>query len=293
MSLDTVESAGRTERDVLGGSAPYFGAAARLFSDVALLGVVGDDFPPEMLDRLGEAGIDVSGVETRPGESFRWHVRYESGGEPTTVATNRAAALATQPSVPESRKGPKALFLGSTDPAAQSSVLATAGAPELIVLDTMDHWIRDRRDEFDILARSADVVLLNEEEARALGDGSHEAGVLPILEAGCSWVVVKRGKEGAMAFGHDRAVAVSAARPGAVIDPTGAGDAFAGGLVSALATSWPDPLGMEEAMARGAAMGSLAVESFSVDRLLEATAAGAASRAREVRVRVRRHPVAP
>lgn len=291
VSLDTVEASGRTERDVLGGSAPYFGASARLHARVALVGVVGDDFPDAMLGPLRDAGVNVRGISVHPGKTFRWHARYRDKWERETVGSNRPEALAVAPSVPEDAKGPDALFLGSTDPAVQASVLMSAGAPKLTVLDTMTHWIHDRRDEFDMLARSSDVVLLNEEEAKALGGGDYQAGIRPILEEGCSWVVVKRGAEGAIAFGHDRAVAVSAPRPSAVVDPTGAGDAFAGGLVASLAASWPDRLGIDEAMSLAAAMGSLAVESFSIDRLLAATHAGVRGRTREVRVRVRRHPV--
>jgi sugar/nucleoside kinase (ribokinase family) len=293
VSLDTVESGAQSAKDVLGGSAPYFAAAARLSCDVELVGVVGDDFPQEHLDKLGDAGVGVCGIERHPGETFRWHVRYERVGSRETLSTNRDGALLAAPKVSDELRDPKALFLGSTDPAIQAAVLAGAGAPGFVVLDTMSHWIRDRRDEFDIVSRSADVVLLNDEEAKLLGGGKIDPGIRTLLNAGCSWVVVKRGEDGAVAYGHDRAVAVSPARPRAVIDPTGAGDAFAGGLVGALARSWPDRLGMEEAMGRAAALGSLAVESFSVDRLLAATSEGAASRAREVRVRVRKHKPGP
>ncbi len=293
VSLDTIESAGAVARDVLGGSAPYFGAAARLCCSVEMVGVVGEDFPEEHLSRLSDTGIGVSGITRHPGETFRWHARYGRDGSRETVETNRERALAAMPVAPAGLRDPRALFLGSTDPSVQASVLAAVGTPELVVLDTMSHWIRDRRADFDMLTRNADVVLLNEEEASLLGGGDQAEGVRPLLESGCSWVVVKRGEEGAIAFGHDRAIAVTTARPQAVVDPTGAGDAFAGGLVDALARSWPDRLGMEEALARGSGLGSLAVESFSVDRLLEATPEGAASRAREVRVRVRRHQPDP
>ncbi|MDA0312220.1 MAG: PfkB family carbohydrate kinase [Gemmatimonadetes bacterium] len=290
VSLDTVENGAHVARDVLGGSAPYFGAAARLYGDVTLVGAVGEDFPQEHLDRLADAGISTRGIARRSGETFRWHVRYQRDGSRETLRTNREVALDARPAVAAELLDTRALFLGSTHPALQLEVLYGFGAPpHLVVLDTMTHWIRDEREAYEMLARSADVVLLNEEEATLLGNGDQEAGIGPLLDAGTSWVVVKRGEEGAAAFGHDRAVAVTIARPRAVIDPTGAGDAFAGGLVGALARSWPDRLGMEEAMARGAALGSFAVESFSVDRLLEVTEEGVASRAREIRIRSRRH----
>ena len=285
VSLDTIEVGNRTETDVLGGSALYFGAAARLFSDVTLLGVVGTDFPRSELDRLSEIGIDTSGISTRLGETFRWHVRYELDGERNTLSTNRPSTL-EPPSIPELGYRPDALFLGSTDPSIQASVLADSGKPALVVLDTMRHWIRDRREEFDMVARCADVVLLNSEEASLLGDGDQGFAVTQILDGGCSWVVMKRGEQGAVAFSHDKSITVSSVRPCYVTDPTGAGDAFAGGLVSALAGSGTHLLDMEVAMGRAAVRGSLAVESFSIDRLLEMTTDEAASRAHEVPVRV-------
>jgi sugar/nucleoside kinase (ribokinase family) len=144
-----------------------------------------------------------------------------------------------------------------------------------------------------LLARSADVVLLNEEEVRLLGGGDQASAIRPILEGGCSWVIVKRGDQGATAFGHDRVIAVSAPRPQQVTDPTGAGDAFAGGLVATLARDWPSPAAMDEALKNAVAMGSLAVEAFSVDRLLTATPEGVASRGREARIKMRRHRRSP
>ena len=293
VSLDTVESGARAAYDVLGGSAPYFAAAARLESRVSIVGAVGEDFPEDQIKRLQAAGIGVSALARAPGETFRWHVRYQRDGSRQTVKTNRARALATTLEVPPELAEPQALFLGSTDPSVQASALRGAGTPELVVLDTMSHWIHDRREDFEMLTRSADVVLLNEEEAKILGDGDYEKGVRPILEGGCSWVVVKRGDQGAIAFGHDRAIAASAPRVPGLVDPTGAGDAFAGGLVSTLAREWPATLGMEAALKNACAMGSFAIESFSIDRLLEITAEGAVGRGREVSTKMRLHRSAP
>ncbi len=191
--------------------------------------------------------------------------------------------------MPEARRGASAVFLGSTSPEVQAAVLASTGAPILVVLDTMTHWIQDQRDDFELLARSADVVLLNEEEVRLLGGGDQASAIRPILEGGCSWVIVKRGDQGATAFGHDRVIAVSAPRPQQVTDPTGAGDAFA----ATLARDWPSPTAMDEALKNAVAMGSLAVETFSVDRLLTATPEGVASRGREARIKMRRHRRSP
>lgn len=283
VSLDTVESRGAVAHEVLGGSAPYFGAAARHSCDVALVGVVGDDFPEHLLGPLRASGIDVSGIEHRPGETFRWHARYNPDGSRETLGTNRERALRGVPPVAASARDPHALFLGSTHPATQAAVLDRAGTPGIVVLDTMIHWVRGHRDDFMAVAHRADVVLMAHDEAAELGRGDPQAGVRALLDGGCEWVVVKRGARGATAFARDRMIFVSAAHPADIADPTGAGDAFAGGLVGGLASA---PLDMEGALRQAAALGSLAVETFSVDRLLAVTAEGVEARGREVQIRV-------
>ena len=267
VSLDTIESRGAVAREILGGSAPYFGAAARFSCDVALVGVVGDDFPAELLRPLEAHGVDVSAIERKPGETFRWHARYQADGSRETLGTNRERALRAEPTVPDALRDPDVLFLGSTNPHTQASVLAACGTPKLVVLDTMAHWVRDYRAAFLTVAHQADVVLMAYDEAAELGRGDAQRGAQALLEAGCAWVVVKQGARGATAFALDRAISVTSPRPASVVDPTGAGDAFAGGLVEALAQK----LDMEQALSRAATLGSLAVESFSLDRLLTLT----------------------
>lgn len=279
ISLDTIESRGRVAREVLGGSAPYFAAAARLSCDVALVGVIGDDFPAELLRPLEALGVDVSAIERKPGETFRWHARYRADGSRETLGTNRERALRDEPSVPLRLRDPDVLFLGSTNPHTQARVLAACAAPGLVVLDTMAHWVRDFREAFLAVASQANVVLLAHDEALELGRGDAHTGVQTLLEAGCTWVVVKRGEQGATAFSHARSISAPSPPPSDVVDPTGAGDAFAGGLVGALARQMHDPvfrapsvgLDMEQALSRATALGSLAVESFSLERLMALT----------------------
>jgi sugar/nucleoside kinase (ribokinase family) len=277
-SLDTVEAGGEVARDVLGGSAPYFGAAARLFAGVELVGVVGVDFPEEAMNRLRSAGIGTAGVRRESGDSFRWHVRYTDGERRTTVATNRATALRGRPEVPAELRDPELLFLGSTDPSIQRAVLDAAGRPRVVVLDTMEHWIHDRRPELEALLPGVDVLLLSEGEAVALGrEDEPLLAAERILDLGCAWVVVKRGARGAVAVGPETRVTVSAATARRVVDPTGAGDAFAGGLAGALIDA-----ALPDALATASAVGSFAIESFSVDRLLTLTRDEVGKRRREV-----------
>jgi sugar/nucleoside kinase (ribokinase family) len=285
--LDTVETPSGYVSRAPGGSALYFGLAARFFSDVAVAGVLGEDYPGEVLEELASAGVDTGALERRPGESFRWHVRYDSSGERHTVDTNRGVALGAAPSVPPELRDPDGLFLGSTDPGVQQRVLDAAGVPGFLAVDTMAHWIQDRRPGLDGLLAVADLLFATDEEVRLLGGDDPEDAVQSILADGVDWVVVKRGADGATAHGVTGRVAVPATVPTAVIDPTGAGDAFAGGVLGALVRRGElDTEAMAEALRYGSVLGALAVESFSYGAILSADAGEVEARAAELGVRL-------
>lgn len=276
IALDSVETLHGSVSDVPGGSALYFGAAARHFAKVALAGVVGEDFPEEILRTMQGLGVDVSAIQRRPGESFRWKVRY--GADPDereTLETNRGVTLRASPSVPTSLRRPAVVFLGSTNPAVQRAVLEEVRGSGLVVLDTMRHWIEDRRDELMDLLAGVDVLLVNEEEAGVLsGSAAPPLAAAEIRSMGPEWAVIKRGAAGVVAFGPSVDVSVPAHVVKSPVDPTGAGDAFAGGFVGTLANSPSmDARAVRRALAAGAVTGALAVSSFSLDALLEATTA--------------------
>jgi len=280
VALDTVETPTGSVRDVPGGSALYFAAAASLLGPVAVVGVTGEDFPAEPLDRLAARGVDVSGIVRLPHPTFRWHARYDASGRREILSVHRGGIVRTAPEVPPALRDPEILFLGSTDPGVQARVLGQAGAPGRIVLDTMPHWIRDRRGDLEAILPRVDVLLVNEEEVCLLGDVPGEAAAVgAVLSMGPSWVVVKRGARGACAYGaHDR-VEVEAVAVEPVVDPTGAGDAFAGGLVASLARRGSlSATAMREALGVGAGMGAQAVSAFSFEGLLESGASPFASR---------------
>ncbi len=270
VALDTVETPAGAARDVPGGSALYFAAAAARLRPVAVVGVTGEDFPDEPLARLAARGVDVSGIERRPHPTFRWHARYDGTGAREILSVHRGGIVREVPDVPAALRDPEILFLGSTDPAVQGRVLRAAGTPGRVVLDSLPHWIRDRRAELDALLPRVDVLLANEEEVRMLGGAADEAAAAEAVRAlGPSWVIVKRGAGGACAWGPEGAVEVEAVRVERVVDPTGAGDAFAGGLVASLAGGGASAGGMLDALRAGARMGALAVAAFSFERLLE------------------------
>lgn len=271
VALDTVETPAGSVRDVPGGSALYFAAAASSRVPVAVVGVTGDDFPGEPLARLAARGVDVRGIRRHPLPSFRWHARYDAAGEREILSVHRGGIVRESPEVPHFLRNPRVLFLGSTDPGVQASILEQAGAAGTVMLDTMPHWIRGSRSTLDALLPRVDVLLLSEDEVRILGGEASDEGTAAeaIRHHGPAWVVVKRGARGACAYGPQGRMAVDAARVEHVVDPTGAGDAFAGGLATALAEhGGATEAAMEEGLRYGALMGARAVEAFSLEGLL-------------------------
>lgn len=270
VALDTVETPTASAHDVPGGSALYFGAAASLLGPVAIVGVTGEDFPAEPLARLAARGVDVSGIRRFPHPTFRWHARYDQSGRREVLSVHRGGIVAMAPDVPPALRNPEILFLGSTDPAVQARVLDQAGAGARVVLDTMPHWIRDRRGELEVLLGRVDVLLVNEEEVLILAGSTDEATAAEVVRRmGPTWVVVKRGALGSCAYGERGRVEVDAVDVERVVDPTGAGDAFAGGLVASLVgvRSLSDA-DMRAALRVASGMGALAVGAFSFQGLL-------------------------
>ncbi len=269
VALDSVETPfGRAER-VLGGSAVFFSAAATFFSPVRMVGVVGEDYPQHDLDFLVERGTDLSGIETRPGESFFWAGRYHYDLNIRDTLETRLGVFADfRPRIPEGFRDSRYVFLGNIDPQLQHDVLDHVDRPEVVACDTMNYWIEGKRKELLSLLGRVDILLVNDAEARQLAD---EPNLLKaarrIRDWGPSIVVVKKGEHGAILFADGWVFFVPGYPLDTVFDPTGAGDAFAGGFMGYLAQM--ESLAVEElrrAMVFGSVMGSYAVEDFSVDR---------------------------
>ena len=270
VALDSVETPTASCRDVPGGSALYFAAAASTVCPVAIVGVTGEDFPAEPLDRLAARGVDVSGILRLPHPTFRWHARYDESGDREVLSVHRGDIVRAAPVVPPPLRRPEILFLGSAHPSVQHRVLDQAETDGLVVLDTMPTWIREgTRDLGQIFSRT-DVLLANDAEIRVLTGLPDEAEAAEALRSmGPRWVVVKRGARGAGAYGEGERVEVNGVRVENVVDPTGAGDAFAGGLVASLVgTRSPSAAEMHAALEVGAAMGARAVSAFSFEGLL-------------------------
>jgi len=285
-ALDSVETPfGKAER-VLGGSAVYFTAAATVFHPVQVVGVVGDDYPLGDLDFLAERGADLSGIEQAPGESFFWAGRYHFDLNTRDTLETRLGVFADfQPKIPESFRDARYVFLGNIDPSLQHDVLDQVVAPEIVACDTMNFWIEGCRDSLLELLGRVRILMVNDEEVRQLAD---EPNLLKaarwVQERGPEIVIVKKGEHGAILFGKDWLFYVPGYPLEDVFDPTGAGDAFAGGFMGHLARSGSfSPENLRRAMVYGSALGSFACEAFSVERLKDLTDDAVHARVEEFR----------
>jgi len=284
VALDTVETPFGSNTDALGGSAIYFSHAACLLNPVQVVGVVGSDFPMDILERLGNRGVDVSGIERKDGESFRWKGKYSYDLQNRDTLETRLGVFADfNPRIPDRFRDAEYVFLGNIDPELQLSVLDQIKQPKLVACDTMNYWIESKRDVLIDLLHRIDVSMINDSEARELsGDWNVYRAARWILQQGPSVAVIKQGEYGAVLVGQDRVFYVPAFPLEQVFDPTGAGDSFAGGFMAHVArTDDTSPANLRRAMVYGAAMGSFAVERFSTERFDEIGVAEVTARVRE------------
>lgn len=267
VALDSIYTPFGETADALGGSAVYFSVAAAILHAVQVVGVVGNDYPVGELEALAPRGIDWSGVERAEGESFRWKGKYSYDLQSRETLETRLGVFAQfQPKLPERARGCEYLFLGNIDPELQLTVLEQIRKPKLVVCDTMNYWIQSKKDVLLHLLRQVDILMVNDGEARELsGDWNiHRAGRW-ILKHGPARVVIKQGEHGALMLEDSRTFYVPAFPLEEVFDPTGAGDAFAGGFMGYLAaTGKIDSENLRRAMVYGSAMGSYAVERFGI-----------------------------
>lgn len=283
IALDSVETPFGSTDDALGGSATFFGYAAAFFHPVQVVGVVGDDFPVEELDRMAERGIDVAGVERAAGPSFRWKGKYSYDFQDRETLDTQLGVFADfDPKLPDAYREAKLVFLGNIDPQLQLRVLDQIGQPDLVACDTMNYWIQGAPDTLAQLLKRIDVLMINDAEARQLsGDWNVYRAARWILERGPRIVIIKQGEYGALLVDETGIFYVPAFPLEEIRDPTGAGDAFAGGFMGHLArTADLSPANLRRAMVFGSTAGSFAVERFSVQRFREISVEEVTARAR-------------
>jgi sugar/nucleoside kinase (ribokinase family) len=272
-AFDTIETPFGTAVDCLGGSSTYFSLAARMFGHVRLVSVVGEDFPAAHRQLLEDSGIDVAGLETKRGKTFRWHGRYAADMNSRTtldVQLNTFGDFA--PKVPAAFRDSRFVFLANGSPATQMSVVQQMQHPEFLVADTMDLWIENDRPALLELLRRVNGLILNDEEVKQLtGESNLIRAGKAVLGLGPSLAIVKKGEHGCFLFSPYFHYALPAYPTEKVVDPTGAGDSFAGGFMGYLAgcdniSLW----NMKRAVAYGTVTASLTVEGLGVDCLARA-----------------------
>jgi sugar/nucleoside kinase (ribokinase family) len=265
VAYDVIELPGREPVEVLGGSATWFATVAGLFARPWIVGVVGDDFREDDIEFLRQRGVEVSGLQRSPGTTFRWHGRYHENliGR-DSLRTELGVFAEFSPVIPPEWREPDVLFLGNIKPDLQGLVLAQTRRAGFVGLDTIECWIDGFRDDLVRLMPRVDLLFLNDDEARQLsGERNVLRAARRILEMGARSIVVKRGEHGAFLV-TERDVALFPAYPvEAVVDPTGAGDCFAGGALGFLDHVRDlSPESIRRAMAVGTVVASFCVEGF-------------------------------
>jgi len=276
IAFDSIEAPTGRADDALGGSATFFSCTASFFTRPRLVSVVGEDFPESFRRVFAARQIDTSGLVTHKGQTFRWKGRYHQDMNARDTLEVHLNVFATyDPVLPTAFRDSTHVFLANASPRVQTRVLDQVTRPALVLADTMDLWISTERDALLTLLPRLDGLLLNDSEARLLADEDNlvRAGEA-VRRLGPKFVIVKKGEHGAMLFSHDGIFVVPAYPTADVIDPTGAGDSFAGGVLGYLASDDSPPPGrLRRAMAYGTVAASLTVEGFGLDRLLRATRA--------------------
>ena len=271
IALDSVETPTESRENVLGGSAVYFSYAASYFTSVRLVGVVGEDWPGEHTELLQKRRIDTSGLHiAEGGKTFRWSGKYQPNmNDRETLEVHLNVLGEFNPQLSEELRRSRYVFLANGSPQMQLNVLEQMEAPALTVADTMDLWIRETRDELMELLGRVDGLVLNDSEAILLtGDPNLVRAGRKVLEMGPKFVVLKKGEHGCLFFSAEETFVLPAFPTPQVIDPTGAGDSFAGGMMGYLAEQ--DEVSSEH-LKRSLAYGTLAasfnVEDFSLEKM--------------------------
>lgn len=277
VAYDAIETPfGETDK-ILGGAATYIGlAASKLGTEVNIISVVGGDFQQKYLDLLENHKIGIQGIEkVEDGKTFFWSgIYHEDMNSRDTLVTELNVLESFNPVIPEDLKNSEVLMLGNLHPAVQLSVIEQMSEkPKLIVLDTMDFWMNSTWDLLLKVIAKVDVITINDSEARQLsGEFSLVKAAKKIQQLGPKFVVIKKGEHGALLF-HKEQVFFAPAMPlEEILDPTGAGDSFAGGMTGYLAKSEDFAFeNLKKAIIVGSALASYTVEKFGVERLVELT----------------------
>lgn len=276
VGIDAVRTPFGYNEECIGGSAVHFAMGAGIFTDVKFLGVVGDDFPFDLKEIFQGRQVDLSGLEIRKGsKTFRWCGSYQGDMNEARTESVELNVLAEEPPrIPDSYRDCEYVFLANTAPALQMELLSQLGSPAFVAADTMNHWIVTANDDLKELLDRIDMLILNDGEARLLtGQQNLITAAKRILEMGPRFVVIKKGEHGSMMYTREGDCFILPAYPTTVvIDPTGAGDSFAGGMMGYLAQSdRVDVISLRNAIVYGTVVASFTIGDFSIYGIRSAT----------------------
>lgn len=286
MAFDDLELPSGHAKNVVGGSATYSSFVASTFAPVRVVAVVGEDFPDATLGAMRARGIDTVGIERAAGKTFRWAGRYDADlVHRTTLDTQLNVFASFQPKIPAEYRDSAFLLLGNIHPALQLEVLEQVRAPKLVLADTMNFWIQGEPKTLAALLQRIDTLVINDEEARELsGTQNISRAARDILRRGPKRLVIKRGEHGALLFDEYGLFAAPGFPLEDVVDPTGAGDSFAGGFLGYLAgLSELSPIALRRAMIHATAAASFCVEAVGTSRVATLEKADIARRVSEIR----------
>jgi len=274
VAFDSIETPTGKIDMALGGSATFFSSVASLFTKVNAVGVVGEDYDFSRIDYLKKRGVDLDGIVQVPGETFSWKGVYgEDPNERETIYTKLGVFADFKPDIPERYRDSEYIFLANIDPDLQLQVLSQVSSPKLVVLDTMNFWIEGKLNSLKKVLGQTDILIVNDSEVRML------TGIADLFKAsdrlfdyGLKYLIIKKGEHGAVLISRDDKFFASIYPVGNVIDPTGAGDTFAGGFLGYIGgedkTDWDT---LRRGVIYGTAAASFAVEDFSVHQLMKIT----------------------
>lgn len=268
IGLDDVITPFGKRKELLGGSAVYASYACSFFAKPGVVSIMGDDFPVHYKDFLIQRGIDIQGV-TIKGKNFRWQGMYEYDmNEAKTLKTELNSLTEFNPTLPESYQQQKYVFLANIDPELQLRALHQIQKPQLVVMDTMNFWITHKRNKVLEVIHKADILLLNDAEARQLFDTVNlRTAAYLALNLGATYVIIKKGEHGALLFSKDAHFNAPGYPLEVIKDPTGCGDSFAGGLLGYLTTVPFSEKELRKAIVYGSVIASFNAEDFSLERL--------------------------
>jgi sugar/nucleoside kinase (ribokinase family) len=274
VAFDSIKTPFGGASRVVGGAATYFSLAASFFTDVRMVAVVGDDFTEEQMAVFAGRSIDLTGLQRVPGETFRWKGEYSYDfNTRDTIYTHLNVFDQFRPVLPESYRPTPFVFLANIHPTLQLEVLDQVREPTFVAADTMNYWIEGTPDELRKVLRRVDALVINDEEARELSGEPNLVKAARLIQAmGPRLLIIKRGEYGVLMTRDEGFFAAPAMPLETVVDPTGAGDTFAGGFMGYLASAEQitDAV-VTRAVIAGSALASFAVEDFGLDRLLRLT----------------------